>query len=98
MSELQNNIDGLVKAARSASRQLGVVSALQRTQALQAIAQEITRSLDDFLAANHEDVERAPGEHSFNGWRSPTNRFLAIPLSSTKGLSWNDIAIILGWA
>ncbi len=75
MSKLSDNIDGLVKSAKAASKELGVISAEQRTQALRSISQEIGKSLDDFLQANKQDVERAQN----NGLRRVLVERLKVP-------------------
>ena len=75
MSELNDNVDKLVKTAKAASRKVGVATAQQRTEALKAVAKEIEGALDDFLQANAEDVERAQK----NGLRKVLIERLKVP-------------------
>ena len=62
--------------------------------------EELNKFLVDWMGwerFNNEDVTRAPGEVSFNGWRDKATRG-ALPLSYLSGMTWRDISIVLGWS
>lgn len=42
-------------------------------------------------------LPRAEGEPEFEGWTSPTQRQLRIPVAAVRGMTWKNVTDLLGW-